>query len=104
MSSGLIDEKCVLGKNEFNCHFVRGNVQTCTECLKKNIKHVPRQEDLNDYIKCNQDKYKFKNNYQLEAYDVYDFCNDIRQAYYLGLCIDEEDLEFIETVLDKISS
>lgn len=49
-----------------------------------------------------QDKYKFKNNYQLEAHDVYDFCNDIRQAYYLGLCIDEEDLEFIETVLDKI--
>lgn len=42
MSSGLIDGKCVLGKNEFNCHFVRGNVQTCTECLKKNIKHVPQ--------------------------------------------------------------
>ena len=35
-----------------------------------------------------QDKYKFKNNYQLEAHDVYEFCNDIRQAYYLGLCID----------------
>ena len=49
-----------------------------------------------------QDKYKFKNNYQLEAHDVYEFCNDIRQAYYLGLCIDKEDLEFIETVLDKI--
>ena len=49
-----------------------------------------------------QDKYKFKANYQLEAHDVYDFCNDIRQAYYLGLTLDEEDLEFIETVLDKI--
>ena len=49
-----------------------------------------------------QDKYKFKANYQLETHDVYDFCNDIRQAYYLGLTLDEEDLEFIETVLDKI--
>ncbi len=49
-----------------------------------------------------QDKYKFKNNFELEAHDVYDFCNDIKQAYYLGLCIDEEDLEFIELVLEKL--
>ena len=49
-----------------------------------------------------QDKYKFKNNLELEAHDVYDFCNDIKQAYYLGLCIDEEDLEFIELVLEKL--
>lgn len=49
-----------------------------------------------------QDKYKFKNNFELEAHDVYNFCNDIKQAYYLGLCIDEEDLEFIELVLEKL--
>lgn len=49
-----------------------------------------------------QDKYKFKNNFELEAHDVYDFCNDIKQAYDLGLCIDEEDLEFIELVLEKL--
>ena len=46
MSSGLIDGKCVLGKNEFNCHFVRGNVQTCTECLKKNI--VRKEDEGNE--------------------------------------------------------
>ena len=40
MSGGLIDGKCVLGKNEFTCHFTRGNVQTCTECLKKNIVRI----------------------------------------------------------------
>jgi hypothetical protein len=51
-----------------------------------------------------QDKYRFMNGFELEQHDVYNFCNDIRQAYYLGLCIDEEDLEFIEMVLDKISS
>ena len=49
-----------------------------------------------------QDKYKFQNNFQLEAYDVYSFCNDIMKAYYLGLCIDKEDLEFIEMVLEKM--
>lgn len=62
-----------------------------------NAKGMERLEQI-------QDKYKFKDNYRLETHDVYDFCNDIRQAYYLGLCIDEEDLEFIEMVLDKISS
>ena len=49
-----------------------------------------------------QEKYKFKNDFQLEAQDVYDFCNDIKKAYYLGLCLDEEDLEFIEMVLEKM--
>ena len=49
-----------------------------------------------------QDKYRFKNDFELEAHDVYDFCNDIMKAYYLGLCIDEEDLKFIEMVLEKM--
>ena len=49
-----------------------------------------------------QDKYRFRNDFELEAHDVYDFCNAIRQAYHLGLCMDEEDLEFIEMVLDKL--
>ena len=49
-----------------------------------------------------QDKYRFKNSFELEAHDVYDFCNDIIKAYHLGLCMDEEDLEFIEMVLDKL--
>ena len=50
-----------------------------------------------------QDKYKFKNNFELEAHDVYDFCNDIKRAYYLGLCMDKEDLEFVEMVLEKMN-
>lgn len=49
-----------------------------------------------------QDKYRFKNSFELEPHDVYDFCNDIMKAYHLGLCIDDEDLEFIEMVLEKI--
>lgn len=51
-----------------------------------------------------QDKYKFKNTFELESHEVYDFCVDIMTAYHLGLCIDEEDLEFIEMVLEKMSS
>ena len=49
-----------------------------------------------------QDKYKFKNNFQLEAFEIYDFCHDIKKAYYLGLCIDDEDLEFIDMALKQI--
>lgn len=49
-----------------------------------------------------QDKYKFKSKFLLEGYYVYDFCNSIIQAYYLGLCLDEKDLEFIKMALGKI--
>lgn len=49
-----------------------------------------------------QEKYKFKNNFQLEMHDIYDFCGDIKKAYHLGLCIDKEDLEFIDMVLEKL--
>ena len=49
-----------------------------------------------------QDKYRFKNNFELEAHDVYDFCKDILKAHYIGLCIDDEDLEFIEMVFEKM--
>ncbi len=40
MRSGInSDGKCVLGKNEFTCHYTNGkNPQlTCTECFRKNI-------------------------------------------------------------------
>ena len=80
--------------------------QTVSEFITEQEEFMMINKDLNsvgmDRLEQIQDKYKFKNNYQLEAHDVYDFCNDIRQAYYLGLCMDEEDLEFIEMVLDKI--
>ena len=49
-----------------------------------------------------QDKYRFKNTFQLEQHDIYDFCHDIVEAYYLGLNIDKEDLEFIDMVLEKL--
>lgn len=49
-----------------------------------------------------QDKYRFKNTFELEQHDIYDFCHDIKQAYYLGLNIDKEDLDFIDMVLEKL--
>lgn len=49
-----------------------------------------------------QDKYKFMNTFEIEQDEVYNFCNNIKQAYYLGLCLDDEDLQFIEYVMDKI--
>ena len=49
-----------------------------------------------------QDKYKFMNTFEIEQDEVYNFCSNIRQAYHLGLCLDDEDLDFIEEVMDKI--
>lgn len=49
-----------------------------------------------------QDKYKFKDTFEIEQHEVYDFCSDIMKAYYLGLHINEEDLEFIQMVLEKL--
>lgn len=50
-----------------------------------------------------QDKYKFMNTFELEQNDIYEFCSNIRQAYYLGLHLDDEDLQFIEDVSEKIN-
>lgn len=49
-----------------------------------------------------QDKYRFMNGFELEQHDVYEFCTRLREAYHMGLCLDDEDLEFIEEVLEKI--
>lgn len=48
-----------------------------------------------------QDKYRFRDTFQLEATDVYDFCKSIKEAYYLGLHIEFEDLEFIDRILNE---
>ena len=49
-----------------------------------------------------QDKYKFMNGFELEQHDVYEFCTRIKEAYHIGLCMDDEDIDFIEEVLDKL--
>ena len=49
-----------------------------------------------------QNKYKFQNTFELETHDILGFCQDIKKAYYLGLNLDVEDLEFIEMVLEKL--
>ena len=48
-----------------------------------------------------QDKYRFMNAFELEQDDVYEFCTRIREAYHIGLCMDDEDIEFIEKVLER---
>ena len=42
------------------------------------------------------------NVFELEGEDVYDFCCNILSACELGLELEEEDKNFIETLLDKI--
>lgn len=50
-----------------------------------------------------QDKYKFMNLFALEDTDVYAFCTRIKEAYKIGLCMDEEDIHFIDEVLERYS-
>lgn len=50
-----------------------------------------------------QAKYKFMNTFELEQDDVDMFCSNIMEAYYLGLCLDNEDVRFIVDVLEKIN-
>ena len=49
-----------------------------------------------------QDKYKFMNAFELERQDVYEFCTRIKDAYHIGLCMEDEDVDFIENVLEKL--
>lgn len=36
----LVDGKCVLGKGLYTCYSTLGKVTSCTECLRKHIKHT----------------------------------------------------------------
>lgn len=46
------------------------------------------------------EKYRFKSTFEIEQEEVYDFCNDILKAAYLGLDLDPEDLDWIAEVRD----
>ena len=47
-------------------------------------------------------KYRFKSTFEIEQEEVYDFCNDILKAAYLGLDLDPEDLNWITEVRDAM--
>ena len=47
-------------------------------------------------------KYRFKSMFEIEQEEVYDFCNDILKAAYLGLDLDPEDLNWITEVRDAM--
>lgn len=42
------------------------------------------------------------NTYELEAEDVYSFCNNILRAHELGLNLDTEDYDFLNLIMEKI--
>lgn len=49
------------------------------------------------------DKYKFRNHYEIEQEEVYDFCDSFIRCVNLGLNVDKEDYEFIVDVRDRLS-
>lgn len=48
------------------------------------------------------DKYKFLNDFVIEQDDVRNFCQNISQAYYLGLNMDQDDFDFIDKILEDV--
>lgn len=48
-------------------------------------------------------KYKFRNTFEIEQDEVYDFCNALIRCSDWGLSIDADDEEFIIEVRDKLA-
>ena len=48
------------------------------------------------------DKYKFRNCFEIEQGEVYDFCNAFIRCVNLGLNVDVEDYDFIIDVRDRL--
>ncbi len=52
-----------------------------------------------------QDKYRFQNTFEIEDTDgAIEFLEDLCHSYYTGLNIDPDDLEWIETSIDVLTS
>ena len=47
-------------------------------------------------------KYKFRDDFELEQEEVYDFCDAFLRCVNLGLNAEQEDVEFIETTRDVV--
>lgn len=47
------------------------------------------------------DRYRFRDTYELEQDEAYDFCHALYQAYNLGLRIYADDLDFIQMVMEN---
>lgn len=51
-----------------------------------------------------QDKYRFQNTFVIEDDEqALDFLRDLKEAYLLGLVIDKEDLDWIESTIAKLT-
>ena len=47
-------------------------------------------------------KYKFRDDFELEQEDAYDFCDTFLRCVHLGLNAETEDVEFIEAARDVL--
>lgn len=48
-------------------------------------------------------KYKFRDFFELEQEDVYNFCNAFLQCVVLGLNVESEDVVFVAEVRDTLA-
>lgn len=48
-------------------------------------------------------KYKFRDDFELEQDEVYDFCDALMRCVRLGLNIEQEDGEFLEQVIEALT-
>lgn len=50
-----------------------------------------------------QDKYKFKTGFAIEGNDAArEFVEDLRDCYYRGLDLEQDDLDWVEDMFDKL--
>ena len=57
-----------------------------------------RNEKINEI----STKYKFRDYFELEQDDIYNFCNTLLQCFVLGLSVESEDVAFITEVRDTL--
>ena len=48
-------------------------------------------------------KYKFRDYFELEQEDIYNFCNALLQCFVLGLSVESEDVAFITEIRDTLA-
>lgn len=63
--------------------------------IRLNVKGMERLNAISN-------KYKFRNHFEIEQDEVYDFCDALIRCVNLGLNMDKEDFEFIIDVRDRL--
>lgn len=60
------------------------------------------KQGIVDKINEISDKYRLMNHMEIEQHQIYDFCVDFNRMVDIGVNADQEDIDFINKLLDLI--